>query len=185
MEKQELIIEHIRIDALTPYPNNCKIHTREQIEHIAHSRLQFGFNDPLAVAGENNIVLEGNGRIEAAKSLGFKTLPCIRLDFLSKEQQRAYIIAHNALNLETGFNEIDLMRELQELSGYDFSALGVDTEKYFAKLDSLQTKELKPYNKVHYLISLDINLNDKVAGIINSLQNMEGVEAYSSLDENG
>ena len=184
MERRELIIEHIKIDALTPYPNNCKIHTREQIEHIANSILQFGFNDPLAVAGENNIVLEGNGRIEAAKSLGFNILPCIRLDFLSKEQQRAYIIAHNALNLETGFNEIDLMRELQELQSYDFSALGVDTEKYFAKLDSLQIKELKPYNKVHYLVTLDINLNDRVADLIKRLQNMEGIEVESSLDEN-
>lgn len=103
---------------------------------------------------------------------------------MSKEQQRAYIIAHNALNLETGFNEIDLMRELQELQSYDFNALGVDTEKYFAKLDSLQTKELKPYNKVHYLVTLDINLNDRVADLIKRLQNMEGIEVESSLDEN-
>ena len=103
---------------------------------------------------------------------------------MSKEQQRAYIIAHNALNLETGFNEIDLMRELQELQSYDFNALGVDTEKYFAKLHSLQTKELKPYNKVHYLVTLDINLNDRVADLIKRLQNMEGIEVESSLDEN-
>ena len=86
--------------------------------------------------------------------------------------------------METGFNEIDLMRELQELQSYDFSALGVDTEKYFAKLDSLQIKELKPYNKVHYLVTLDINLNDRVADLIKRLQNMEGIEVESSLDEN-
>ena len=76
------------------------------------------------------------------------------------------------------------MRELQELQSYDFKALGVDTEKYFAKLDSLQTKELKPYNKVHYLVTLDINLNDRVADLIKRLQNMEGIEVESSLDEN-
>ena len=39
---------------------------------------------------------------------------CIRLDHLSVDEQRAYIIAHNALNLETGFDESVLLQELQE-----------------------------------------------------------------------
>lgn len=81
---KDLKIEYIEINKLNHYENNSKIHTKEQIEHIANSIKKFGFNDPLGIAGENNIVLEGNGRVEAAKLLGFKTLPCVRLDHLSK-----------------------------------------------------------------------------------------------------
>lgn len=99
----ELKIEYIAIDKLTPYENNTKIHIKKQIEHIANSIKQFGFNDPLGIYGESNIVLEGNGRIEAAKLLKLKELPCVRLDHLSADEMRAYVIAHNSLNLETGF----------------------------------------------------------------------------------
>ena len=64
---EELKIEYIEIEKLNHYENNSKIHTKEQIEHIANSIREFGFNDPLGIAGEDNVVLEGNGRVEAAK----------------------------------------------------------------------------------------------------------------------
>ena len=108
MNNGNITIEMIAVSQLTPYSNNSKIHTKAQIKHIANSIRDFGFNDPLAVVGENNVVLEGNGRIEAAKSLGINELPCIRLDHLNAEQQQAYVIAHNSLCLETGFDDINI-----------------------------------------------------------------------------
>lgn len=115
MKNENLKIEYIDIEKLTPYKNNTKTHTEKQIEHIVNSIKQFGFNDPLGVSGNENIVLEGNGRIEAAKLLGMTQLPCIRLDHMTAEEQKAYVIAHNALNLETGFDEIKLLKELEDL----------------------------------------------------------------------
>jgi len=69
-----LSIEYIPITQLTPFKRNSKTHTKKQIEHIANSIREFGFNDPLAIAGPQNIILEGNGRIEAAKLLGMENL---------------------------------------------------------------------------------------------------------------
>ena len=43
---EELKIEYIDISKLNHYENNSKIHTKEQIEHIANSIKEFGFNDP-------------------------------------------------------------------------------------------------------------------------------------------
>lgn len=83
---EDLKIEYIEIQKLNHYGNNSKIHTKEQIEHIANSIREFGFNDPLGIAGKDNIVLEGNGRVEAAKLLGIEKLPCVRLDHLTKEE---------------------------------------------------------------------------------------------------
>lgn len=110
------------------------------------------------------------------------TLLCVRLDHLSLDEQRAYVIAHNALNLKTGFDEEVLMQELEKLQQYDFNQLGVNTEKYIANLELLQKKELKPYSKVHYLISLDINLNDKIVDILEQLRKTKGVEIEFSLN---
>lgn len=67
--KEDLKIEYIDIEKLNHYANNSKIHTKEQIKHIANSIQEFGFNDPLGIAGEDNVVLEGNGRVEATKLL--------------------------------------------------------------------------------------------------------------------
>lgn len=125
---EELKIEYIEIEKLNHFNNNSKIHTKEQIEHIANSIKEFGFNDPLGIAGENNIVLEGNGRVEAAKMLGLKELPCVRLDHLTKEEQQAYVIAHNSLNLETGFDLKVLNKELEKLKNFNFENLGLEKQ---------------------------------------------------------
>lgn len=136
---EELKIEYISIDKLTPYDKNTKVHTKKQIEHIANSITKFGFNDPLGIYGENNIVLEGNGRIEAAKMLGMTELPCVRLDHLSKDEMRAYVIAHNSLNLETGFDDNVLRDELNKLRQFDFTQFGL-TENYLTVLNKTQSE---------------------------------------------
>ncbi|MCM1367487.1 MAG: DUF4417 domain-containing protein [Roseburia sp.] len=135
----ELKIEYIKIDELTPYNNNTKVHTKKQIEHIANSIKKFGFNDPLGIYGRQNIVLEGNGRIEAARKLGMKELPCVRLDHLSPEEMRAYVIAHNSINLETGFDDKVLYDELKRLQNYDFREFGL-TNTYIKALQTTQSE---------------------------------------------
>ena len=169
-------IEVIPLDQLKSHPRNSKIHTKAQIEHIANSIRKFGFNDPLAIAGPENVILEGNGRIEAAKLLSMAELPCLRLDHLSEEEQRAYVIAHNALCLETGFDEAALFAELDALKDYDFGSYGLDTEKYTTTLKSLQKKQLPPITRAHYLVSVDLNRNDEIIGMITTMRNTEGVE---------
>ncbi len=131
--KEDLKIDYVDISELTHFENNSKIHTKEQIRHIANSIEEFGFNDPLGIAGEDNVVLEGNGRVEAAKLLGLKKLPCVRLDHLTDEERQAYVIAHNAVNLETGFDDGILLQELKKLQNFNFESFGVNT----AKLENL------------------------------------------------
>lgn len=179
---EELKIEYLEIEKLNHYENNSKIHTKEQIEHIANSIKEFGFNDPLGIAGEDNVVLEGNGRIEAAKKLGITKLPCVRLDHMSKEEQQAYVIAHNSLNMETGFDDGILFQELKKLQNFDFTDFGVDVDKYLKTCIRVQRRMLKPMKKVHYLISLDINKNDQIANLIARMQRIEGVEIESTIN---
>ena len=150
---EDLKIEYIDINKLTHYANNSKIHTKQQIEHIANSIREFGFNDPLGIAGEDNVVLEGNGRVEAAKLVGLTKLPCVSLDHMTKEEQQAYVIAHNAVNLETGFDTNALMVELSKLQEkYDFSNFGINdnelsqmverNDDYYKELLSRHKKKL-------------------------------------------
>ncbi len=170
----EIKIEYVEVEKLKHYSNNSKIHTKAQIEHIVNSIREFGFNDPIGIAGEENIVLEGNGRLEAAKLLGMKTVPCIRLDDLSEEERCAYVIAHNATNLETGFDDGILLAELKKLQEYDFNSFGIDVNKYLRTFVRVQKRILKPLKYVHYLISLPLNHNDEFLDCLDEIKEIEG-----------
>ena len=120
-------IEQIKITDLKPYKNNAKIHTPEQIGQIIKSIEDFGFNDPIAV-DENNQVIEGHGRLLALKQMGWTEVDCIRLDGLSEEQKRAYIHIHNQLTMNTGFDLGILEQELKSIEGIDMGAFDMDFE---------------------------------------------------------
>ena len=112
----ELKIEYLNKTQLKPYANNAKIHNAKQIEQIKKSIEQFGFNDPIAVWHDNEIV-EGHGRLLAVMEMDdIESVPVIRLDNLSDEERRAYMLAHNQLTMNTGFDFALLDEELENLN---------------------------------------------------------------------
>ena len=114
-------IEYMRTEALRAYAGNAKEHPPEQVGQIAESIKQFGFNDPIAVWGKDNTVVEGHGRLEAARLLGMDEVPVIRLDHLSDEQRRAYTLAHNQLTLNSGYDMEALRAELEAIDSIDMA----------------------------------------------------------------
>lgn len=95
-----------------------KSHPERQIAQIADSIRAYGFNDPVAV-DEDNVVIEGVGRVLAARKLGLDTIPAIRLQHLTEGQKRAYRIAHNKIAQNTGFDLDALRQEFDELCRLD------------------------------------------------------------------
>src|SRR4051794_22891309 len=91
-------------DALQPYPRNARTHSKKQIGQIADSIRRFGFTNPVLV-DDGNMILAGHGRVEAARQLGLKSVPCLRLSTLSPAEKRAYILADNKVAQNAGWNE--------------------------------------------------------------------------------
>lgn len=125
-----LKIEYVNKMDLQPYVNNAKIHTDEQILQIKKSIEEFGFNDPIAVWKDNEII-EGHGRLLAVMDMDdINDVPIIRLDGLSDEQRRAYMLIHNKLTMNTDFDIDILSLELEDISEIDMDEFGFLTDGY-------------------------------------------------------
>lgn len=118
----EIKLEKIKLKDIVPYPDNSKLHPDEQVEKIRDSIISFGYNDPIAI-DENNEIIEGHGRFMALKQIMSdmeKEISAIRLTGLNDAQKKAYRIAHNKLNLDTGFDLDKLGKEFNNLEDTDF-----------------------------------------------------------------
>lgn len=135
----ELEVVKVATDELLEYENNAKLHPMEQIDQIASSIEEFGFNSPI-LAWHNNDgepeIVAGHGRLMAARKIGMKELPVVFLDHMSDEQRRAYILVDNQMTMNSGFDEEILNAELSnidfiDMTLFDFSipkTIDIDTE---------------------------------------------------------
>jgi DNA modification methylase len=150
-EATDLAVMYEEIQALTPYPRNARTHTKHQIRQIAASIRQFGFTNPVLVDRDNTIVA-GHGRVEAAKLLGITEVPTIRLEGLTPDQIRAYIIADNRLAENAGWDDSILAIELQHLmtiDDFDVTITGFEMPEIDLILEEASTDDLEQIdNKV-------------------------------------
>ena len=119
----------LAVDELKPYERNARRHGEEDVAAIAESIREFGFNDPIGIWGKDNLIVEGHGRLEAAKSLGMEKVPCIRLDHLTDKQRRAYALAHNRTAELSEWDDRLLAMELGELPELDLGFFNVDIKQ--------------------------------------------------------
>jgi ParB-like chromosome segregation protein Spo0J len=112
-------VEPMAVTRLRPCSRNGRTHSRRQIRQIADSIRQFGFTNPVLISDEDEIIA-GHGRVEAAKLLGMHSVPTLRLSHLDATQRRAYVIADNKLALNAGWDREVLAIELQALVDIDF-----------------------------------------------------------------
>src|SRR4051812_10001413 len=130
-------IEHRAPAALRPYARNARTHSKSQIKQIADSIQRFGFTNPVLISDDDEIIA-GHGRVEAAKLLGVATVPTLRLSHLSEIERRAYVLADNKLALNAGWDPDILSIELQALIDLDFdvSLTGFSTAEIDLTLDA-------------------------------------------------
>jgi len=74
----KLEIQYLPLESLKPYPRNARTHSKKQVRQITSSIKRYGFNNPILI-DDDDMILAGHCRSEAAKLLGMKTVPCVRL----------------------------------------------------------------------------------------------------------
>ena len=125
----ELIVEKVPTAELLEYEGNAKLHGHEQVDEIANSIAEFGFNDPIGAWHDpdgNAVVVEGHGGLMAARKLGIKQVPVVFLDGLTDDQRRAYALVHNKTTQDSGFDPEAILKELEDIEGFDWEDFGFD-----------------------------------------------------------
>lgn len=113
-----MAVVYVPTNSLQPYARNARTHSKTQVKMIAESIQAFGFTNPI-LTDQSNTIVAGNGRLEAAKLIGMPKVPAIRLENLTPDQIRAYILADNKLAEKAGWDESILAIELQHLLTVD------------------------------------------------------------------
>ncbi len=109
----------VPVGELVKYSSNSRTHSDEQIAKIVRSIKEFGFTNPLLI-DENNGIIAGHGRLEAALVVGISELPCIVLEGLSDAQKAALVIADNKIALDAGWDKDMLVSQFDYLKSFDY-----------------------------------------------------------------
>jgi DNA modification methylase len=135
--------------SLRPYPGNARTHSPKQIKQISRSIERFAFNNPVLVDDDDQIIA-GHGRVEAAKLLNLKTVPTVRLSHLSDTEKKAYILADNRLAEKAGWDNEVLAIELQGLIdlGFDVHLTGFEPAETDIIFEGIGDESEEPENQI-------------------------------------
>ncbi len=130
----KLKIEYIDTEKLIPYINNPRINDNA-VDVVAASIKEFGFKNPILIDREN-VIIAGHTRLKAAKKLGLKEVPVIRVEDLTENQIKAFRIADN---------------KTAEFADWDIELLNIELEsigEMFTGFDEVEKEMLKSVEEI-------------------------------------
>jgi ParB-like chromosome segregation protein Spo0J len=135
-----LKIEQVDIELLIPDPDNARKHGEKNMQAIRGSIKKFDMVEPLIVRRQNNVVIGGNGRLEALKELGYKTVPVNYIDY-DDQKSKALALALNRTAELAEWDQDILGGQLQALfeDGFEIGEFGFDD------CDFLKSKSDSPF----------------------------------------
>ena len=154
----QLRLETVLISSLSLDPSNARKHDAKNLASIAGSLKLFGQRKPIVVSGAN-VVVAGNGTLEAAKSLGWSEISVVRIpNDWTAEQVKAYALADNRTAELAEWDAKVLADQLIELDaeGWDVSEFGFDALEPPIEFDDepLSFDEVQPKVKLGELWQL-------------------------------
>lgn len=137
----DLRIVKVNIDSLKLDPDNARKHSDKNIDSIVGSLKKFGQRKPIVVTGAN-IVIAGNGTLQAAKKLGWSQIVVsyVPPDW-SFEQARAYALADNRTAELGEWDNDKLAMQLIELDSVGWELDDVGFEKLEPPTEEMKDKK--------------------------------------------
>jgi len=172
-------IENKKISELVPYTNNPR-YNETAIEKVVQSINSFGFQVPILI-DTNNGIIAGHSRLEAAKRLNMKQVPCILVDDLTENQIKAFCIADNRVSQEADWDMEALKKEMESLKNdYSLDELGFDSselENLFFDMEVIDN----PYSAEDDSVKIDNIKNVAYKTIKVHFESEEAMKNFSEL----
>lgn len=137
-------IESVPVELLSFDPANARKHDAKNIGAIAGSLDLFGQRKPIVVTGKN-VVVAGNGTLEAAKSLGWTDIDVVRVPAdWSADQVKAFALADNRSAELASWDEQVMAAQLLELdaAGFDIAEFGFEASDAPVDPESVEEDEI-------------------------------------------
>jgi ParB-like chromosome segregation protein Spo0J len=171
-------VERVPAADLIPYTNNPKEHPDEQVQKIASSIKNYGFDQPIVV-DEDNEIIKGHGRLQAAELLGMETVPVLRRDDLTDAEKKAARIADNK-SAESPWDDDLLSLEVEQVADdFDPVELGFDDDELDDLLEETARSEGEPAN------AEPLGLTPEYEVIVECASETEQQEIFDELTEKG
>ncbi len=135
-----------QIDSLKFDPANSRKHDERNIKSIMDSLKMHGQRKPIVIYSD--MIIAGNGTVEAAKRLGWSEVWVNNDSFDSIEHAKAYAVQDNRTAELAAWDDQQLGDTLTELkeAGWDLKELGFDDDE-FKKLIGLEDENIKEINE--------------------------------------
>lgn len=161
------------IELICPYHRNNKTHSSTQVDRIARSIKEYGFNQPI-VCDKEGVIIVGHARLEAAKQLGLKTVPVLTAT-LTEQQTREYRILDNKLSDQAEYDFEALNIELEELQieGFDLEGWGLDVKAF----DDFEAQDYTSLSKEESLSDDTVELDSVIKIRCLGVEKKEIIEA--------
>jgi len=134
--------EVVPISQIRKNPQNPRLHNRHQVRVLARNIRRLGYNAPILI-DKSGMIVSGHARVEALKMLGVEEVSVVRLDHLSEEQVKAYMIADNRIAEMSAFGDQELALVLKELYEINLDVVAESTGFDIAEIE-LRIQSLEP-----------------------------------------
>lgn len=111
-------IESRKISELANDPNNARTHDEKNLAAIKGSLAKFKQQKPIVI-DKNNVVIAGNGTLQAAKELGWESIDVV-VTTLDKWDKTAFALADNRTAELADWDSTVLDEQLKALDDIDF-----------------------------------------------------------------
>lgn len=141
---RKLIIETLPLNVLNFDPHNARKHGAKNLDAIAGSLKQFGQRKPIVIDSQN-VIVAGNGTVQAAKSLGWKTVECVRVPSdWTDDEIKAFALADNRTAELAEWNDDILAKQLIDLDDVGFDVVSIGFESFENLVENFEPVDESP-----------------------------------------
>lgn len=182
MGKPKYITEIVNIKEVKNNPNNPRLIKDDKFKKLVQSIKNFPemLNIRPIVVNENMVILGGNMRYKACLEAGLKEVPIIKVDSLSAEKQREFIIKDNVSGGEWDWG---LLQEwdVEELEDWGVDMVGFDLDSDELGTDfSLPDGDKAPFQQMTFTLA-----DEQAEQIKNAIADIKETEEYKYAETMG